>query len=223
MRCFTSQRTLDPEDKGKTCNWPRWTKCPHHEGREKVKLVTPALLPGKSHRQRSLVGHSPWSRKESDTTERLPFHFSLSCIGEGNGNPLQCSCLEDPRDRRAWWAAVYGVAQSQKWLKRLSSSSSSALWGLLLLLVTQSCLTLCNPWTGLQFHHLLEFAQTHAHWVSDAIQPSHPLPSPSPPVLSLSQHQSLFQWVGSSHQVTKILELQLQHQSFQWIFRVDFL
>ena len=63
---------------------------------------------------------------ESDTTERLHFHFSLSCIGEGNGNPLQCSCLENPRDRGAWWAAVYGVAQSQTGLKRLSSSSSSA-------------------------------------------------------------------------------------------------
>ena len=59
---------------------------------------TPALLPGKSHGQRSLVGCSPWGRKESDTTERLPFHFSLSCIGEGNGNPLRCSCLENPRD-----------------------------------------------------------------------------------------------------------------------------
>ena len=56
-------------------------------------------------------------RKESDTAERLPFHFSLSCIGEGNGNPLQCSCLENPRDRGAWWAAVYGVAQSRTRLK----------------------------------------------------------------------------------------------------------
>ena len=59
---------------------------------------------------------------ESDTTERLHFHFSLSCIGEGNGNPLQCSCLENPRDREPWWAAIYGVAQSQTRLKQLSSS-----------------------------------------------------------------------------------------------------
>ena len=66
-----------------------------------------------------------WGREESDTTEQLPFHFSLSCIGEGNGSPLQCSCLENPRDGRAWWAAVYGVAQSRTRLKRLSSSSSS--------------------------------------------------------------------------------------------------
>ena len=86
---------------------------------------TPVLLPGKSHRWRSLVGCSPWDRQESDTTERLYFHFSLSCIGEGNGNPLQCPCLENPRDRGAWWADVSGVAQSRTWLKRLSSSSSS--------------------------------------------------------------------------------------------------
>ena len=88
---------------------------------------TPVLLPGKSHGQRSLVGCSPWGREESDTTERLHFHFSLSCTGEGNGNPLQCSCLENPRDGGAWWASVYGVAQSRTRLKRLSSSSSSSM------------------------------------------------------------------------------------------------
>ena len=67
----------------------------------------------------------PWGHKESDTTERLPFHFSLSCTGEGNGNLLQCSCLENPRDGGASWAAVYGVAQSRTQLKQLSSSSST--------------------------------------------------------------------------------------------------
>ena len=72
-------------------------------------------------------------RKESDTTDWLHFNFSLSCIGEGNGNPLQCSCLENPRDRGAWWAAIYGVAQSQTWLKQLSSSSSSKWFALLVL------------------------------------------------------------------------------------------
>ena len=72
----------------------------------------------------SLVACSPWGHEESDMNEQLHFHFSPSCIGEGNGNPLQCSCLENPRDRGAWWAAVYGVAQGWKWLKRLSSSSS---------------------------------------------------------------------------------------------------
>ena len=86
---------------------------------------TPVLLPDKSHGRRSLVGCSPWGCKESGMTERLHFHFSLSCIGEGHGNPLQCSCLENPRDWGAWWAAVYGVAQSRTWLKRLSSSSST--------------------------------------------------------------------------------------------------
>ena len=88
-----------------------------------AKHPTPVLLPGKSHGWRSLVGCSPWGRWESDTTERLHFHFSLSCIGGGNGNPLQCSCLENPRDRGAWWAAVYGVAQSRTRLKWPSSSS----------------------------------------------------------------------------------------------------
>ena len=87
---------------------------------------TSVLLPGKSHGQKSLVGCSPWGRKELDTTERLHFHFSLSCTGEGNGNPLQCSCLENPRDRGAWWAAVCGVAQSRTRLKLLSSSNSSS-------------------------------------------------------------------------------------------------
>ena len=86
---------------------------------------TPVLLPGESHGRRSLVGCSPRGHWESDTTERLHFHFSPSCIGEGNGNPLQCSCLENPRDRGAWWAAVSGVAQSRTRLKWLSSSSSS--------------------------------------------------------------------------------------------------
>ena len=85
---------------------------------------TPVLLPGKSHGWRSLVGCSPWGREESDTTQRLPFHFLLSCIGEGNGNPLQCSCLENPGDEGAWWAAVYGVTQCRTRLKWLSSSKN---------------------------------------------------------------------------------------------------
>ena len=69
------------------------------------------------------VGCHPWGHEESDTAERLHFHYSLSCTGEGNGNPLQCSCLENPRDREAWWAAIYGVTQSQTRLERLSSSN----------------------------------------------------------------------------------------------------
>ena len=124
--------------------------------------------------------------------------------GEGNGNPLQCSCLENPRDRGAWWAAVYGVAQSQTLLKRLSSSSSSSIFFTELLvesqfgLVAQSCPTPSDPMDcsmpGFPVHHQPpELAQTHVHRVSDAIQPSHPPSAPSPPALNLSQHQSLFQ------------------------------
>ena len=94
--------------------------------------------------------------------------------------------------------------------------------------VTQSCLTFCDPMNhsmpGLPVHHQLpEFTQTHVHWVGDAIQPSHPLSSPSPPALNLSQHQGLFQWVNSSHELAKVLEFQLQHQFFQWTPRTDFL
>ena len=106
---------------------PYWVvKMKWDEG--KLTHPNPVLLPGKSHGQRSLVGCSPWGRKESDTTEQLHFDFSLSCIGEGNGNPLQCSCLVNPRDGGAWWAAISGVAQSWTRLKWLSSSSSSRLW-----------------------------------------------------------------------------------------------
>ena len=86
---------------------------------------TPVLLPGKSHGRRSLVGCSPWGRWRLDTTERLHFQFSLSGTGEENGNSLQYSCLENPRDREAWWATIYGVAQCRTRLKQLSSSSSS--------------------------------------------------------------------------------------------------
>ena len=93
--------------------------------------------------------------------------------------------------------------------------------------VTQSCPTLCDPMdystSGLPVHHQLpEFTQTHVHWVGNAIQPSHPMSSPSP-TSSLFQHQGLFQWVSSKHQMAKVLEFQLQHQSFQWIFRTDLL
>ena len=108
---------------------------------------TPVLLPGKSHGRRSLVGCRPLGREESDTTERPHFHFSLSCIGEGNGNPLQCFCLENPKDGGAWWAAVYGVTQSRTWLKWLSSSSSSSSrkkwFSLLLYILAHWCWHLC--------------------------------------------------------------------------------
>ena len=108
---------------------------------------TPILLPGKFHGWRSLVGCSPWGRLESDTTKRLHFHFSLSCIGEGNGNPLHYSCLENPRDSGAWWAAVYGVAQSRTRLKWLSSSSSSDIKWEKAMTLHSSILAWKIPWT----------------------------------------------------------------------------
>ena len=89
--------------------------------------------------------------------------------------------------------------------------------------VAQLCLTLCNSCSMPGFHQLPELAQTHIHRFSDAIQPSHPLSSPSPPAFNISQHQGLFQGVNSSHQVAQVLEFQLQYQSLQWIFRTDFL
>ena len=109
---------------------------------------TPVLLPGKSHGQRSLVGCGPYGCEESDTTERLHSHFSLSCTGEGNGNPLQCSCLENPRDGGAWWAAIYGVAQSWTWLKWFNSSSNSS----------SSSMQLCQ-------YFVLSYAWIVFHWV----------------------------------------------------------
>ena len=111
---------------------------------------TPVLLHGKSHGRRSLVGCSPWGCEESDTTERLDFHFSLSCIGEGNGNPLQRSCLENPRDGGAWGATVYGVSQSQTRLKRLRSSSSCRLW-------KQSRYPSTDEWIKLWYIYTMEY------------------------------------------------------------------
>ena len=130
-----------------------------------------------------------------------------------------------------WTMLLSCVAFSCSWylteiLEGHSTSSSLHVFLNSVHSVTQSCLTLYDhidySTPGLPVHHQLpEFMQTHVHWVSDAIQPSHPLSSPSPPAFSLSQHHGLFKWVSSSHQVPKVLEL--QHQSFQWIFRTDFL
>ena len=134
----------------------------------------------------------------------------------------------------AWFLRVGGCHVILIDFKRLLQRSCAASGVVSLTLKTWKCCcsvaksspTLCNPMdcsmSGFPvFHYLLEFAQIHVHWVSDAIQPFHPLSLPSPPAVNLSQHQGLFQWVSSSYQVAKALELQLQ--SFQWIFRVDFL
>ena len=131
------------------------------------------------------------------------------------------SVSSQPRDQ-TWVFRIAGRrfmvwATPDKFILNISFSS-----------VTQSCPTLCNPMThstpGLPAHHKLpEFTQTHVHWVGDTIQPSHPLSFPSPPAFNLSQYQGLFRWVSSSHQVAKVLEFQLQHQSFQWTPRTDLL
>ena len=126
---------------------------------------------------RSLEGCSPWGRWGMDTTERLHFHFSLSCIGEWNGNLLQCSFLENPRDVRAWWAAVYGVTQSRTRLKQFSSNSSSFPLCPFSVqfsrsVVSNSLRPMNHSTPGLPVHHQLpEFTQTHVRWVGDAIQP----------------------------------------------------
>ena len=146
--------------------------------------------------QGSLVSCSPWGCKESDTTEWLThsLHFLIFYI--------------------YFWYCI-------QWLSIMCSVSSVQSLSRVQLFVKDSvdCSTPGLP----VLHQLLELGQTHIQRVGDAIQPSHPLSSPSPPALSLSQHQGLFQWVSSSHLVAKVLEFQLQHQSFQWIFRTDFL
>ena len=115
--------------------------------------------------------------------------------GAGNGNPLQYSCLENPMDRGAWWTILHRVTKSQTQLKRFSTHAYTVLQSSS---VSQSCPTLCNPMDcnmpGFPVHHQLpELTQTHVHQVGDAIQPSHPLSSPSSPTFNLSQHQALFQ------------------------------
>ena len=148
-----------------------------------------------------------------------PFAGSLLCPGTGKLPiffPLICTLI-------FWCLNSFSLPRS------LASLSFRFLSSIMLLL--SSCSVMSNSlWPhGPQHasfpvpHYLLEFAQTHVHWVDDSIQPSYPLSPLSLPVFNLSQHQGLFQWVGSSHQVAKVSEVQLQHQSFQWIFRVDFL
>ena len=164
LRRGTSLEMADPCLQGLSLLVWSFTPC------EQVKMwrrqwhPTPVLLPGKSHGQRSLVGCSPWGRCESGTTEQLRFHFSLSCIGEGNGNPLQCSCLENPRDGGAWRAAVYGVAQSWTRLKRLSSScsSSKSRWGNL-----RACLLLEDEWQSQSFELCLPSTEVVQHRVEE--------------------------------------------------------
>ena len=143
-------------------------------------------------------------------------------------------CGFDPWVRKIPWSRAWYPSSTFAWTMTMDSES----WRPTLHYVAKethmtslqslSHVRLCNPMDcstlGLPVHHQdPEFTQTHVHWVSDAIQPSHPLLSPSPPAFSLSQHQSLFKWVSSWHQVAKVLEFQLHHQSFQWTLRTDLL
>ena len=143
-----------------------------------------------------------------------------------------CPILCNPMDCSSPSSSVHGILQARilEWVAIPLSNSLCYTVGLSVQFtsVSRSCPIPCDPMDqstpGLPVHHQLpEFTQTHAHWVRDAIQPSHPLSLPSPPALNLFQPQGLFQWVSSSHQVAKVLELQLQPQSFQWIVRIDFL
>ena len=141
----------------------------------------------------------PWGRKESDTTEWLHFLSLFSFLYSPTFTPIHDYWKNHSFD---------SVSQSVQSLSHVS--------------------LFATPWTAahqasLVHQQLSELIQTHVHWVGDAIQPSHSLSSPSPPTFNLSQHQGVFQWVSSLHQVAKVLELQLQHQSFQWILRTDFL
>ena len=171
---------------------------------------TPIVLPGKLYEQRSLVGYSSCNFKDLDATGWLSKH-ALKYMS----THVHSSIIDSSQMAEATKMSTKGYPS----LKNKSVQFSS---------VTQSCLTLCNPMEcsmpGFPVHHQLpELVQTHAHQVGDAIQQSHPLLSRSPPPFSISQHQCLFQSVSSSHQVAKVLELQLQHQSFKWMFRTDFL
>ena len=143
------------------------------------------------------------------------------------------TCIQRKRDPEGFqWPTTSPCIMSQlgsiiKWNKN-ARDIGIIIYILQLSSVAQSCLTLCDPWTAarqasLSITNSRSFTQTHVHWVGDAIQPSHPLLSPSPPAFNLPQHQGLFQWVSSSHQVAKVLKFQLQHQFFQWTFRADFL
>ena len=179
----------------------------------KAWLPTPGLLTRESHGQRSLAVYSPWDHKVSDTTEWHSLHFiyihTHSSLGlEGEAYRLQFTEWMYV-SRALWW----GDQHEQNQFSSVHSLSRVRLFSTPWITARQASLFITNP----------EFTQTHAHWVRDAIQPTHPLSSPSPPAPNPSQHQGLFQWANSLHEVAKVLEFQLQHQSFQWTSRTDLL
>ena len=159
-----------------------------------------------------------WKSQRIDSTDESSFPFSFwPWRTEDNGERQFLSHAKPSSLRMFLNAYITGAIFLLQLVEVLQFSS-----------VTQLCPILCDPMDrstpGLPVHHqLLQFTQTHVHRVGDAIQPSHPLLSPSPPTFNLSQHHGLFQWVNSSHEVAKVLEFQLQHQSFQWTPRTDLL
>ena len=180
-------------------------------------LPTPVFLPGESRGQRSLVGYSPWCHKELDTAEWLTLSlFIASHAVRDTCNPYKKKCFTKHSSPAT--VVVNSFWNEGQLLTNLHISSVQLF----------SCVWLCDPMDcstpGFPVHHqVLELAQTHVHQVGNPIQPSHPLWSPSPPAFNLSQHQGILKWVSSSHKMAKVLEIQLQHQSFQWKFRTDFL
>ena len=181
------------------------------------------------------------------STEKLQ-GSETSSVWYCSGRHMSLYTCQDPQNvHQEWTTGTFLVVQ---WLRLCTPNTGDPVWipgwrtrshtlqwrscllqlrpGQSVSSVTQSCPTLCDPMNhstpGLPVHHQLpEFTQTHVHWVGDAIQLSHPLSFPSPPVPNPSQHQGLFQWVNSSHEVTKVLEFQPQHQSFQWTPRTGLL
>ena len=155
------------------------------------------------------VGKIPWRRERLPTPVFWPGEFhGVWSMGSQSDTTARLSLTHSPHRT----VEMIEWAKAVKWFVHCCS-------------VAQLCLTLCDPMDcstpGFPvLHHLLELAQTHVHWVGDAIQLSHPLLPPFPFAFYLSQHQSLFDWVGSSHQVAKVLELQFHHQYFQWVFRI---
>ena len=202
----------------KRLNW-----CPHHwmvhapsftcqdSANQLDSGSDPALATGGQNHDCSFQRRGTWDRRES-ATPRVPQWGTGDSINDTTCTVSSWQFYSDIRSLDTFYFLPTVTKNS-----KIQFSS-----------VAQSFLTFCDSMDssmpGLPVHHQLpELTQTHVHWVGDATQPSHPLSSPSPPAFNLSQHHGLFQWVSSSHQVAKVLELQLQHQSFQWTFRTDFL
>ena len=177
-----------------------------------------------------LVVACNWVKGEGQRNrEVIPNGYRVSFAGDENFLKMDCGDLRMYHNPWSYTGSIGELYGCELYLNK-AVREEGKLWLRVFLRsvqfssVAQLCPTLCDPvdcsTPGLPVHHqLLEFTQTHVHWVGDAIQPSHPLSSPSPPAFNLSKHQGLFKWVSSSHQVAKVLEFQLQHQSFQCIFR----